>query len=151
MEMPDEDLIKNLLLLIFECGQVRGRTRIQKLAFISQQLDQTGELRTRFEFQPYFYGPYSPQLNEVLATLIAQGLVNERRYAVIKEGQPREGYDYKPTSAGLLLAKRVRESVPELSSLYKRVADRFANVPLEKLLGWVYKEYPEMAALALRE
>lgn len=29
-------------------------------------------------------------------------------------------------------------------------AVRCANLPLEKLLDWVYKEYPEMATLALR-
>ena len=48
------------------------------------------------------------------------------------------------------MVEEIRERVPEVSSLFRSVADRFATLPLEKLLGWVYKEYPEMAILSLR-
>lgn len=149
--MLDENLVESLLMLVAACGRVRGRTRIQKLAFISQQLAQSGVLQVRFEFQPYFYGPYSSQLNEALATLIDRGLISEESYTANREGQQIEGYVYQLTPTGQLLAERVRDKVPGLSLLYRMVADRFANVPLDKLLGWVYKEYPEMATLALRE
>lgn len=147
--MRDEELVENLLLLISECARVRGRTRIQKLAFISQQLDRTGILRERFEFQAYFYGPYSAELNEILAGLIARGLVDETPYVSTREGQRIGGYEYEPTASGLLLAGRIREGANERSALFKSVAGRFASVPLEKLLGWVYKEYPEMAMRSL--
>jgi len=151
MEMNDEELAENLLLLIAESGRVRGRTRIQKLAFIGQQMDRSGILEVNFEFQPYFYGPYSPDLNRILAELIGRGLVEEVPYTAVRGGERLEGYEYGPTASGIALVEQIRNRAPEVASLFRSVADRFASVPLEKLLGWVYKEYPEMAILSLRE
>jgi len=149
--VDDKDLAENLLLLISESGRVRGRTRIQKLAFISQQMDKERMLEERFEFQPYFYGPYSPDLNRVLAELIRRELVEEMPYIGVRGGQRFEGYEYGLTASGIASAEEIRKKAPKIASLFRSVADRFASLPLEKLLGWVYKEYPEMAILSLRE
>jgi len=83
-----------LLVTMRELGEVAGRTRLQKTIYL---------LRERFgvpftlRFKPYYYGPYSDELSDIVENLVALGLVEEnRRY--LADGVVE--YSYKLTDAG---------------------------------------------------
>src|SRR2546422_9875161 len=83
-----------LLVTIRELGEISGRTRLQKTVYL---------LRERFgvpfklKFKPYYYGPYSDELSDIVENLVALGLVGEqRRY--LADGVVE--YLYKMTDAG---------------------------------------------------
>ena len=78
----------------------------------------------QYEFERYFYGPFSANLSEDLDMLESLGLVSINESIVTVEKQPRVRYSYTITSKGkaLLDAKRkqVRTStIAKIASLRK--------------------------------
>jgi uncharacterized protein YwgA len=83
-----------LLITLRELGEIAGRTRLQKTVYL---------LRERFgvpfslKFKPYYYGPYSDELSDIVENLVALALIEEhRRY--LADGVVE--YSYKLTDAG---------------------------------------------------
>ncbi len=94
IEVGEQTDLLLLLVTIRELGEISGRTRLQKTVYL---------LRERFgvpfklKFKPYYYGPYSDELSDMVENLVALGLVEEhRRY--LADGVVE--YSYKLTDAG---------------------------------------------------
>ncbi len=108
-------------------------------------------VRSRFSFRPYFYGPYSEGLDSQLRELIAAGLVEEKPYLVKRDEKQIAGYEYALTPSGLEVVSGLRDQARERMNFFKSIADKFGTIPLDRLLSWVYREYPFMVALSARE
>lgn len=119
----------------FHDSRVEGRTRIQKEICILKHRD---AVPLSFDFKPYFYGPYSPELADVIDTLLATDVVEQ---SIERLGFGVYRYDYTLTEQGKKLfdsiKERLEKSKPEL------VAELEKNVKrLEKM------EIPEIVSLA---
>jgi uncharacterized protein YwgA len=98
---------------------VEGRTRIQKDICILKYRDQ---LPFNFEFESYFYGPYSEELADTIDTLVTSGIL-EQRTVRFPNGERR--YDYKLTDEGnsmfKIIRSRLRNNQELMSTLKNRI------------------------------
>ncbi len=71
------DLKKAIFTILSEAEEpIQGKTRLQKIGFFIAEL-----LKEDFGYQAYYYGPYSPQVEEAINELIGLGLVRVETYA----------------------------------------------------------------------
>ena len=122
-----------LLEMLRRCGEIVGRTRIQKLVFLGQE--ELG-LPHLFEFSKNYYGPYSRDLTDTLERLISQGDVIEE----ISESGDQIQYTYRPSD---IASDKTGMDVPDESF---DVIKRLSEIPLGVMLDYVYRKYlPESA------
>lgn len=74
--------IERLLVILNKLSVIRGRTRFQKIIFLLKQKD---KIHFGYNFIPYYYGPYSRDLQLELNLLEAAGYV---------QVTPKGGYLY---------------------------------------------------------
>lgn len=132
------------LALLYADGrrEIRGATRLQKLAFLAQQEYDVSELH---EFQPDKYGPFSPTLAQAVKTLEQKGMV-EKREQQVPGGN--EMLVYSLTEEGVSLMKTLLherdEDVESTLDPVQELKSEKASLSLDRLLRYVYKKYPEM-------
>ena len=117
-----------------------SRVQIQKALFL---LDRNiGELTggPHFDFTPYHYGPFDPEVYRALEELERDGLIT------ISRDPAKPSPMYALTPAGLAKGRK------ELDGLEQRVQDFIRNtvhfvrtVSFTDLVTAIYREYPEMA------
>jgi uncharacterized protein YwgA len=98
----DKDIA--LILELFDSchGAVEGRKRLQKLVYI---LKKEGQIPFSFSFRPYFYGPYSEDLTDLIETMVSSQFVREEK----RELWPGVvQYDYKLTEKGVNMLSKLR-------------------------------------------
>ena len=97
-------------------GQVRGRTAVQKLAYLAHCKDP--QLRVP-EYEPYYYGPTSAGLGQMLAKLVSFGFVSETK--IVGE---YAGYAYALTHDGeQMLEEPAKLHTTEYDSVSRLVSD----------------------------
>lgn len=117
-----------------------SRIQIQKALFL---LDRNiGKLTggPHFNFTPYHYGPFDPEVYRVLENLEGRGLV-----AITRD--PRQ-----PSPMHTLTPIGLTEGQAKLAKLEQQMQDYIRNtvvfvrsVTFAELLSAIYREYPEMA------
>lgn len=146
------------LALLYEAGnKIEGRTRFQKLAFLSDQRLQEEDIDP-YDFIAYDYGPFDKDLYKELEWLEEEGLITEKERRTYG-GDTR--YDYKLTEKGI---KSIQHNVPHLDSsdqigqlsesqkklktifdVAENVVSEYNDMPISNLIKRVYDEYPEYA------
>jgi len=142
--MRRRHLLPLLLLLIEEDEAVEGRTRLQKLLFLTQKrLEEQGDpIEWGYSFRPYDYGPFAKALYSDVDQLRRRGFVEEREQRfddnVIQ-------YDYVLTKSGreYINEKLEEESLTKLIETARDIKKNFNDIPLRRLIDHVYSEYPE--------
>ncbi|MEM4474195.1 MAG: hypothetical protein QXY75_04365 [Candidatus Bathyarchaeia archaeon] len=139
---PDSTI---LLVLHYAGGSIRGMTRLQKILFLVQQEAGLGS----FNFEPYKFGPFSPEIDSLVKSLEEQDLLK-----II------ETNDYNPlqeaptkiiilTDKGKYKAKESSTAINHVTSLKTSfLVKRFVNVPLTYLIAYIYAKYPEYTTLS---
>lgn len=145
-----------LALLYASDGEIRGKTRFQKLAFLAEKdLEKHGI--SPYDFIAYDYGPFSKDILEETEALAEDGLteITERNTF---GGDVR--YDYRLTPKGTTSYEENRPSdsvevsdQPEESderfrcihSIADNVVSDFGEMPVSNLINHVYSEYPGYA------
>ena len=145
-----------LALLAASDGEVRGKTRLQKLAFLTEQeLIEHGI--DPHEFVPYDYGPFSKDLMEDVETLESEGLVkiNVRQtfggddrydYRLTKHG--REAYEENDPDYDWETVDDVTDGEDRfvcIDHFARDVVRDFGEMPLSNLIDHVYTEHPDYA------
>ena len=140
--MFDKCLVPMYMLYCMK-GEIRGRTRFQKLVFLTKEKLKEENQDIDIQFTKLYYGPFSRDLTDSLKMQSKEGTVVE-----VLEESPCGGqiFIYKLTPSGKsfvegavqkgLIAKEVRRKI-------KTVAKDFGGEPLDELISFVYKEYPE--------
>ena len=134
-----------VLTLYLSGGRVRGKTRLQKLAFLVLQRvkKRAGELPPPLrrlaclEFQPANYGPYSPQLTREGAELAEREMLIEMEKPV---GKPEV---YILTNKGAERARAIQRMLSALGLRLDGEIEELARLPLQELIRLVYDAYPE--------
>jgi hypothetical protein len=143
-------------------GRLEGITRLEKMIFLlERETDLGAHLVEDANFTPYNYGPFSPKVYQEVETLAAAGLLVDsatetdstvdgwERFAAIdtpQDAAPEDPYttrDFTLTPLGQryyeVLASRLSlKAIEELTSF----KERFAAVPLRRLVRYVYQNYP---------
>jgi len=149
-----------LALLHAADGNIEGKTRLQKLAFLAEKRLEEKDI-SAYDFVPYDYGPFSKDLLDEVEELEERGLVN------IKESRTYGGdlrYDYQLTHRGWESCDRnfppedgddrktvgqKSEEEQRLETLYDialDVVDEYNDYPISNLIDLVYDKYPRYAA-----
>lgn len=131
------------LALLYADGhkEIRGATKLQKLAFLAQEEYGVEELH---EFEPHKYGPFSESLAGAVKALEQKGLV-ERREQQVPGGS--EVLIYSLTEEGTEHVERLfGEDEYEIESIVDSVSDvkqTLGEKSIDRVLRQVYKTYPE--------
>lgn len=96
-----------------------------------------------FQFSPYLYGPYSPELYSVLEEMQASGLVIQSAHAVERWGK------YYLTEAGRKAAISDKSLSAPLKQAIGEIATWANGQTFYTLLQQVYREAPEFATQSI--
>jgi len=88
-----------LLIMLMNLKEIIGRTRFQKIVFL---LEQKFGVAFSYNFTPYYYGPYSSDLQHEINLLSLMGFVDISH----SHGVP---YTHRLTERGILAAKSIEE------------------------------------------
>lgn len=132
-----------ILLLLLEGGTGRtynepiaGRTRLVKLLFLMKE---AFKLRSvPYEFTPYYFGPFSPEIYRDLMLLRSAGLVQWQ--------ETLGGDEFSLTPKGVRVANELRQG--EDSSALEKLRtckERYNRMSLEELLRVIYDRFPRFA------
>lgn len=136
-----------LILLLGAMGEVRGRTRIQKYAFLvdmSMYSKKTKRLFTMYGWEPAKFGPHSKILEWCIRDAVDGGLV-ETFPAYAPKGKTSTGY--KLTTRGEEKFQELHEAFGSDIKLIKKTLAKFKNDrSTDPLIAHVYNAYPDYKA-----
>jgi len=90
-----------LLLLLDHFTEIKGRTRIQKMLYLTNQIG----WNVIKDYHFYQYGPYSDWLKRELDMLVQRGLIEEKEE---NTSDDKTLYEYKITDDGLKYLKTIK-------------------------------------------
>ena len=137
-----------LFLQADEGKPVFGRTRFQKLIFLTQKAIP----KPLYNFIPHNYGPYCPEVQQDIRILKEKGWLVEEPKELEEE---RITYTYKITPKGVEVINSLRndaqfkDQVETTLDKCKEIKDEFLFLPLKELIHYVYNEYPEYTGNSL--
>jgi uncharacterized protein YwgA len=139
--MFDKVLVPLYMLYCMD-GEIRGRTRFQKLVFLTKEKMKEDNQDVNIQFNRLYYGPFSRELMESLKALNNEGLMAEQ----VEEGLYGLVYVYKLTDNGKTFIKdSIRRKLldRQAKNKIKFVARDFGQKPLDELISFVYSHYPD--------
>ena len=128
-------------------GRVKGSTRVHKVVFLVEKILGIDV----FRFEPWKFGPWSQELEELLKSLERKGLLKIRTEApdlaswLLGEA-PVKIYEASAEliAAGKEAYKKLVGADPIRALYLKKLVLSALNVPLTYLLACIYSRYPEM-------
>ncbi|QIB79066.1 hypothetical protein G3A49_13355 [Haloferax volcanii] len=139
-KISQEDLVP-LALLRAMGGNLQGKTRLQKLAFLLDE-EKLGDRLDAYHFRKYDYGPFSKGLLEDIEDLEDKGLVDIHRSRTLG-GNTR--YDYEITDVGETIVSDIfsRGDASIILEDAEDIAVEYGDLPLRELIELVYEKFPE--------
>jgi hypothetical protein len=142
--------------------RIHGITRMEKLLFLAdQESPLPGKVHDALVFRPYNYGPYSKQVYEAVDVLEDADLVGEEKAL---NGRPLDAMEeasiapdstaglerrFYLTEDGREVADYLAKQHPDYFQLLDEVKGKYGNLPLRKLIQYVYRRYPKYAEESL--
>jgi len=115
--------------LVYQASKIKGRpvymTELMKYLFLLQK---EYNINLAYNFEPYKYGPFTPQLYKDLEELKDRIEVKEVKDNVDKS---------------LIISKELPQVNQDIANAVNDLINRFGNKDLKELLSYVYKKYPE--------
>jgi uncharacterized protein YwgA len=133
---------KLVLWILRNVGEIRGRTRFQKMVFLGQK--KLG-LPESFNFEMHYFGPYSWELTQTIESLKAAGYITER----VRKSGDYTMYIYALSEQGKAAAKGRKMTTKRQDIKIKDAAfalDTLNQTPLSAILAYVYRNYSENPA-----
>lgn len=128
VEVKDVDL---LLALFHLCNnQVDGRKRLQKMVCVLKHKD---NVPFSFGFKPYFYGPYSEDLANLIEIMKGAGLLEEETSS-IAPGIVQYRYHMLKKGEEIFQKSRLQVRRNLLNSLRNEV-EHLSNLPMSELVS----------------
>lgn len=141
-----------LLAILYFGKAVYGKTKLQKLAFLVQREMEGTPFDGVFDFQPYYYGPFTPEIYDVVENVEKRNFISVQERRAEKEGDVVHAHDYELTSQGEERARDFVESLPsDQREQLRKLVETYNFRSLAKLLEYTYEEYPEMAERSMWE
>jgi uncharacterized protein YwgA len=126
---------------------VKGRTRLQKIAYlVVQMLRKKGvQAESESEFEPHYYGPYNSSLTAAVQAQVSRGLVQESLENHLSAGFPGHDFEvqryvYALTDKGRVAAKWRRDQKPEEFDSAMEAAQKVVATKADlQVLSWAAK------------
>jgi uncharacterized protein YwgA len=139
---------QKLLLAFLSAGdEFLSPLRIMKGLFLIVQ--KRGTLLPKdalYTFQPYLFGPFTPDLYQDLAHLVNERLVEWKPLPYASWAI------YRASPTGKEVAKGILRHYPkELTSYIQRVWQRVATTPVADLLAAIYRNFPDYAIFSIAQ
>lgn len=129
-----------LYLIYLSKGSLRGRTRLQKLAFIIQMKNPEF---FDYEFQKDLYGPCSYKLFSIVDNLVSLGFLDSKTHQTAS-GNSVISYSLNPMGKSAVISAIRNKEIPKLLQLKsKKILKEYGNTSLIDLINRVYDEYPD--------
>ena len=142
--------------------QIHGITRLEKLLYLAdRETKVSGNVDGSFKFKAYNYGPYSKEIYEAVDVLEEAGLLRETRVfegrsldeleELDTSGEGREGVErrFELTVRGKAVAKMLSGQHPDVLKSLSQIKNKYAGMPLQALIRYVYSVYPEDATQSI--
>lgn len=154
MDGPDEvqfDPTDRVLVIISD-SMIHGTTRLQKYGFILHKQYETelgrisqGGLSPGFydDWEPYYYGPYSRQLDKDARMCVKNGLVVKKAI-----NTTLNSFKYFFTIRGRVRWRRLFAKHQEDMTAVEEKIRKLQTVQLEDLMRNIYRVYPEYTTLS---
>ena len=139
-EEPQLEVLLPLYLVHLAGGKLRGRTRMQKLAFLAQQALKGA---VNYNFRPAPFGPLSYDLYSTLEKLCDMGFVEE---SSLTTNSGNEVVVYELTEGGrdfLEFSIGNDKMDVTIKQTIDRMFNKYGEMPHVDLLDMVHGEYPE--------
>lgn len=126
-------------------ARLRGRTRLTKLVFLSQQLrpslvNQLLGTKEAYHFEPYHYGPYSKDLIDDIDSLDAEGYLKTTLETLDSRGKVvQHAYELTPEGSRFLTSW---PTDPETDRQLRSFLDRFIPMARSQLVTFVHEHFP---------
>lgn len=149
VEISEDEPRKWILVLLHYLGEIKGSTRLEKLLFLLREKYRVVE-NTFYQFEPYYFGPFSPQILEDVKLLRDMGLIEIENEVF----EPRSEFSdaifvrksYRLTENGRVEADEIFEKTlsrrPEIGKALYDLRE-YNSMPLSNLLNRIYTEYPQ--------
>jgi uncharacterized protein YwgA len=119
--------------------QPLDRVRMQKGVFLLE-MKGPDAWRNAYQFVPYDWGPYSPDLSDDVRSLLRDGEMSTLHFDGFRYGE------FRTTAAGLHLLAEVIEGPDELVAEFVREVREFVTTrTFSRLLRDVYSAFPDYA------
>jgi len=121
-------------------GLLRGRTRLQKLTFLTQM-----KLKgyVDYEFRKDLYGPCSYKLYSIVDNLVTIGLMDSESHRT-PSGNSVIYYRLNPSGRSMVTFALKNRGIPRpLQLKTKKIFLEYGSTSIIDLIKRVYKEYPE--------
>ena len=130
-----------LLDFLGQFGNLKGKTRLQKLVFLCQTEFKGG---FDYEFTPAQFGPLSYKLNHAIQRAKKLGLIEET-LGVTTNGNPVFSYALTHEGENFLEYSRQSKKIDdELHKAIKNTVNTYGNTSFGDLLDYVHTQYPEL-------
>lgn len=124
--MLDKTKTGLLLFLLDYFKEIKGRTRIQKMLYLTNRIGWNAIKDYYF----YQYGPYSDWLKRELDMLVQQGFIDENEEKI---DDKKTLYEYKITPDGTKYLQTIDLQPPELVSKTKKFFEQLKNYRTDDL------------------
>ena len=138
----DRESLVPLALLDAMGGEIQGKTRLQKLAFLLDE-EQLGDRFDAYSYRKYDYGPFSKELLDDTESLAQKDLVDISEQRTVG-GNTR--YDYQLTDPGQDAVSKLSEKESDISEIFdaaEEIVSEYGDLPLRDLIERVYDMYPK--------
>jgi len=169
IQLDREDVV--LLLMeanerLLRKGTLNGITRLEKLLFLLEHESSFEGIGEFFVFEPHNFGPFSKEVYEAVEFLYGAELIDisEKTYALPyavsgemrlldeisdeESGNQATEMVFALTDNGRTVAQKIREAVgrkkPSDVEEVDRIIRMYGTRPLNHLIRYVYRQYPEM-------
>ena len=129
-----------LVVLALANGQPFTPVQIQKALFLASDKVGTAFLQdSRYNFQPYDYGPSDHRVYVDIENLVRRGL------AQIDQQPGRRWRTYVATERGLIEGRRLANGLPrEQREVLERIVNLVRSLSFNELVSAIYRAYPRM-------
>jgi uncharacterized protein YwgA len=135
--MNREDL--TLVMLALAQNASYTPVQIQKAMFLADDLVREA-FDSRYDFEPYDYGPFDPDVYRTVETMQSHGLA---RVSVTSQGWNT----YAATEEGVRRGHELLDTLyPEQRQMFGRISQFVRRLSFSDLVSSIYKAYPHMRA-----
>ena len=138
----DRESLVPLALLDAMDGEIQGKTRLQKLAFLLDE-EELGDQFDAYTYRKYDYGPFSKSLLEDIEDLEEKGLVEISKERTVG-GNTR--YDYELRSSGEEAVEQLTSRDGDIDIIFdaaQAIANEYGDLSLRDLIEQVYDRHSE--------
>lgn len=138
------------LVLVYVMGEIKGKTRFQKLMFLVQKnVSKKVFSKLNYGFKLHYYGPFSTEVSSIIENMVRRNYLQERIEATSSEYLR---YTYRLTSEGQAIVEEVLQKglIPlSLIKIVRKIVTNYGNLPLEPLVKMAYEQFGSDKGLLL--